>query len=94
MTACAGGEGCLLLGRTTYQTMAATWPHMPVDNPFTSQINALPKYVALDHADRTAGMERDPARGDAGPRWPRRRTSAGPALTVVASGGRPRRCAP
>jgi dihydrofolate reductase len=46
MTSGADQEGCLLLGRLTYQTMAANWPHMPADNPFTERINAMPKYVA------------------------------------------------
>jgi class 3 adenylate cyclase/dihydrofolate reductase len=34
-----------LLGRTTYQIWAAFWPSAPVDDVFTKQMNALPKYV-------------------------------------------------
>jgi class 3 adenylate cyclase/dihydrofolate reductase len=40
-----GNADALLLGRTTYQIWAAFWPTMPVDDPFTRQMNALPKYV-------------------------------------------------
>src|SRR5689334_21568144 len=46
MTRDAGGPGALLLGRLTFETMSATWPHMPADNPFTALINAMPKHVA------------------------------------------------
>jgi class 3 adenylate cyclase/dihydrofolate reductase len=34
-----------LLGRTTYQIWAAFWPSAPMDDIFTKQMNALPKYV-------------------------------------------------
>jgi len=36
----------LLLVRRTYEDLASVWPHMPVDNPFTTVINTAPKYVA------------------------------------------------
>jgi dihydrofolate reductase len=42
----ASGRGSLLLGRRTYEHMAANWPHAPADNPFTQAINAQRKYVA------------------------------------------------
>jgi dihydrofolate reductase len=42
----SGGPGSLLLGRRTYEHMAANWPHAPADNPFTKTINAQRKYVA------------------------------------------------
>jgi dihydrofolate reductase len=40
------GPGSLLLGRRTYEQMAAYWPHAPADNPYTKSINAQRKYVA------------------------------------------------
>ena len=55
MTSGGDQEGCLLLGRLTYQTMAANWPHMPADNPFTERINAMPN----DEAEWLLSLLRD-----------------------------------
>jgi dihydrofolate reductase len=41
-----GGDGALLLGRRTYESMAAAWPNAPKDNPFTAVMNNYKKYVA------------------------------------------------
>jgi len=38
--------GALLLGRHTYETFAAVWPHQPEDNPYTAVLNERQKYVA------------------------------------------------
>jgi dihydrofolate reductase len=46
----AKSEG-LLLGRVTYETFAAVWPTMPEDNPFTTVINTIKKYVASSTLD-------------------------------------------
>jgi len=35
-----------LLGRRTYDKMAAFWPHQPDSDPMAGQLNRLPKYVA------------------------------------------------
>lgn len=35
-----------LLGRKTYEKMAAFWPFQPDDNPMAAHLNATPKYVA------------------------------------------------
>ena len=40
------GDGALLLGRRTYESMAAAWPNAPKDNPFTDVMNSYKKYVA------------------------------------------------
>ncbi|MFZ0385334.1 MAG: dihydrofolate reductase family protein [Solirubrobacteraceae bacterium] len=44
------GEGlttttAYLLGRKTYEKMAAYWPHQPNDNPIAAHLNSTPKYV-------------------------------------------------
>jgi dihydrofolate reductase len=40
------GGGALLLGRRTYENLAAVWPNQSGDNPYTEVINNLQKYVA------------------------------------------------
>lgn len=35
----------LLLGRVTYQALAAHWPHQPDTDPIARYINAVPKHV-------------------------------------------------
>ena len=41
-----GQTSAYLFGRTTYEHMAAHWPHEPADNPIAASLNATPKYVA------------------------------------------------
>ena len=86
MTAGADQEGCLLLGRMTYQTMAATWPNMPEDNPFTGWINALPKYVASTTLTAPLEWNATLLEGDAGAAVAAVKDSEGPDLNVLGSG--------
>ena len=86
MTAGAGGDGCLLLGRTTYQTMAANWPHMPADNPFTSWINAMPKYVASTTLTPPLEWNATLLEGDVADAVAAVKDSDGPDLNVLGSG--------
>jgi dihydrofolate reductase len=86
MTAGAGGESCLLLGRRTYQTMAANWPHMPEDNPFTGWINAMPKYVASTTLTAPLEWNATLLEGDAGTAVAAVKDTEGPDLTVLGSG--------
>jgi dihydrofolate reductase len=41
-----GQAGGYLLGRRTYEIMAAYWPTASADDPFTATMNAMPKHVA------------------------------------------------
>ena len=86
MTAGAGGESCLLLGRRTYQTMAATWPHMPEDNPFTGWINAMPKYVASTTLTAPLEWNATLLEGDVATAVAAVKEGDGPDLTVLGSG--------
>ena len=86
MTAGSGEGGCLLLGRTTYQTMAATWPHMPEDNPFTGWINAMAKYVASTTLTAPLEWNATLLEGDAGTAVAALKEGEGPDLTVLGSG--------
>ncbi|WP_030514134.1 dihydrofolate reductase family protein [Nocardia sp. NRRL WC-3656] len=38
----------LLLGRTTYQMFAASWPDHPEEGAYKDKMNGMPKYVATD----------------------------------------------
>jgi dihydrofolate reductase len=86
MTAGAGGDGCLLLGRGTYQTMAANWPQMPADNPFTAWINAMPKYVASTTLGAPLEWNATLLEGDAATTLAALKDSDGPDLNVLGSG--------
>ena len=86
MTAGAGGESCLLLGRRTYQTMAANWPHMPEDNPFTGWINAMPKYVASTTLTAPLEWNATLLEGDVSSAVAAVKEGDGPDLTVLGSG--------
>jgi dihydrofolate reductase len=46
MSEATTGAGGLLLGRTTYQTFAATWSAADQREPAVAALNRLPKYVA------------------------------------------------
>jgi dihydrofolate reductase len=86
MTAGADREGCLLLGRRTYQNMAANWPHMPPDNPFTERINAMSKYVASTTLTEPLEWNATLLDGDAAAAVAAVKDSPGPDLTVLGSG--------
>jgi dihydrofolate reductase len=86
MTAGAGGEGCLLLGRRTYANMSAHWPQMPADNPFTGWINAMPKYVASTTLTPPLEWNATLLEGDAGAAVAELKQSHGPDLNVLGSG--------
>jgi dihydrofolate reductase len=86
MTAGADKESCLLLGRLTYQTMAANWPHMPAENPFTEWINAMPKHVASTTLTGPLAWNASLLEGDIGDAVRAVKATDGPDLTVLGSG--------
>ncbi|OZM72006.1 deaminase [Amycolatopsis antarctica] len=86
MTADADQEGCLLLGRRTYEGMAANWPHMPADNPFTQWINAMPKFVASGTLTGPLDWNATLLDGDLGEAVRELKAGEGPDLTVLGSG--------
>ncbi len=86
MTADAGADSCLLLGRRTYQNMAANWPHMPADNPFTERINAMPKFVASTTLTAPLAWNATLLEGKLGEALAAVTATDGPDLTVLGSG--------
>ena len=86
MSTDAGRPGCLLLGRRTYQHMAANWPHMPADNPFTDRINAMPKLVASSTLSGPLSWNATLLDGDLAVALKEIRQGEGPDLTVLGSG--------
>lgn len=53
----------LLLGRVTYEEMAASWPTRDESDPFTARMNSIPKYVASASLD-SVGWNAALIRGD------------------------------
>ncbi|MPZ52945.1 MAG: dihydrofolate reductase [Acidimicrobiia bacterium] len=86
MTSGDQDESCLLLGRRTYETMAANWPHMPKDNPFTEWINAMPKYVASTTLSSPLEWNAELLEGDLEEAITAVKSTEGPDLTVLGSG--------
>lgn len=39
------GSDALLMGRVTYEGMAAHWPHQPDEEPMVAFLNSVPKFV-------------------------------------------------
>lgn len=65
----AAGEGlasttAYLLGRRTYQAMAAFWPTQPDENPMAAHLNATPKHVATRTLDTLSWRGAEVLQGD------------------------------
>jgi dihydrofolate reductase len=53
----------LLLGRVTFEAFAAVWPSREeTEGDFAVRMNALPQVRRVADSERTAGVERNPAR--------------------------------
>jgi dihydrofolate reductase len=77
----------MLLGRVTYEGLAAFWPNQPAGTPMVDYINSVPKFVVSKTLDEPLGwnnsalVEGDVAEGVAGlKRWP------GKDITIIGSG--------
>jgi len=77
---------CLLLGRRTYEGMAANWPHMPADNPFTQRINAMPRFVASTTLAGPLDWNATLLKGDLAEAVSACKAEDGPDLVVLGSG--------
>lgn len=82
-----GQAGGLLLGRTTYQTMAAYWPRVTdEDNPLASTMNRLAKYVASRTLNNAEWSNSTLLRGEVAEEVARLRRQPGAEIQVLGSG--------
>ncbi len=49
------GSDALLLGRVTYEALAAFWPHQPGGTPMVDYINGVPKFVVSTTLEEPLG---------------------------------------
>ena len=52
------GSDALLLGRVTYEGLAAFWPHQPGGTPMVDYINGVPKFVVSTTLEWPSGTIR------------------------------------
>jgi dihydrofolate reductase len=57
-------SGAVLLGRATYDTFAAVWPHVTDDTGFAEHINNMPKFVVSNSLERAEWNNTTILRGD------------------------------
>lgn len=75
-----------LLGRRTYETMAAFWPFQPDENPLARHLNATPKHVASRTLSRLDWAGSTVIGGDLG-RAVRELTGEGDGVVTVLGSG-------
>src|SRR5437588_11329037 len=54
----------LLLGRKTYEGLAAAWPAMPGTGEFGDEMSTMPKYVDASTLDNSEMRGLDPSNGN------------------------------
>lgn len=76
----------MLLGRRTWETFAAYWPHQPAGNPIADALNSVPKLVAsntLPNADAWANST--VISGDVPAQLSRLKASEGGTISITGS---------
>lgn len=82
----AAETAAYLLGRRTYEKMAAFWPTQPDSNPIAASLNTRPKYVAsrtLSHPDWTGTTVLD---GELGRAVTRLKANVNGSIAILGSG--------
>jgi dihydrofolate reductase len=75
-----------LLGRTTYEIMAAYWPQVPDDDEVAGKLNSLPKHVASTTLDKVTWNNSTLIKGDLVEEIMKLKAEAGQELQVHGSG--------
>jgi dihydrofolate reductase len=82
-----GRTGAYLLGRRTYEILAAHWPHQPKGDPFADTLNGLPKHVVSSTLEEPLAWQGATlVRGDVVSEVARLRAQAGGDISVLGSG--------
>jgi len=76
----------LLLGRKTYEILAAHWPHIGDDDPVASKLNSVPKYVASTTLETVEWNNTKLLRGDIADEVAKLKEQPGTELQVTGSG--------
>jgi dihydrofolate reductase len=75
----------LLLGRVTYEHLAAYWPHQPSDVPVAKHLNETPKFVVSATLDRVGWQNSTLIRDNVAEELTRLKRQPGKDITVLGS---------
>src|SRR3712207_5796795 len=77
----------LLLGRVTYEHLAAYWPNQPAGTPMVDYINSVPKYVVSGTLEEPLGWNNSVLiKGNAAEEIAKLKRRQGKHITVLGSG--------
>ena len=76
----------LLLGRLTYEHLAAYWPHQPGGTPTVDYINSVPKYVASATLEEAGWNNSTIIREDVAEKIAQLKRQRGKDITILGSG--------
>jgi dihydrofolate reductase len=77
----------LLLGRVTYEGLAAFWPNQPSSEPIVNYINSVSKFVVSTTLEEPLGWNNSTLiKGDVAEEVPRLKRQPGKDITIIGSG--------
>jgi dihydrofolate reductase len=78
-------SGALLLGRVTYEALAAFWPNQPGGTPMVDYINSVPKYVVSATLEEAGWNNSTLIRGDVAEEIAAMKRRPGKDITILGS---------